>query len=152
MYLYWATEFLLPNKSNFRNHLNFIWSLDFKPTDSQRKRQPMFCFLCLLFLFQQEAVVSKPPVWWVSVLPGSHRMQCCCFLSWLLSYEQSSVNCLDCIKNPKFCVFWWALCVCQMDFGEFRQRVGRFLALGECKRFVSLDQEFFRPGRLGIFK
>lgn len=23
----------------------------------------------------------------------------------VLSYEQSSVNCLDCIKNPKFCVF-----------------------------------------------
>lgn len=81
---------------------------------------------------------SKPPVCWVSVLPGSHRMQWCCFLSWMLSYEQSSVNCLSFIKNPKFCVYLM-YSVCQIDLGQFRQRVGRFLALGECKRLVSLD-------------
>lgn len=141
---YWATEFLLPNKSNFRNHLNFIWSLKFLP----RPLSPLtvskwgnLCFVfsfCLLFLFQQEAVDSKPPVCWVSVLPGSHRMQWCCFLSWMLSYEQSSVNCLGFIKNPKFCVYLM-YSVCQIDLGQFRQRVGRFLALGECKRLVSLD-------------
>lgn len=132
--MYWATEFLLHNKSNFRNHLNFIWSLDFLPlplsplTVSKRDNLCFVFSFCLLFLLQQEAVESKPPVCWVSVLPGSHRMQCCCFLSWLLSYDQSSVNCLGFIKNPKFYVYlmysvfvsdWpWRVC-----------RVGRFLAL-----------------------
>lgn len=72
----------------------------------------------------------------VSVLPGSHRMQCCCFLSWFLFYEQSSVNCSSFIKN-KFCVYLM-YSVCQIDLGEFRQRIGRFLALGKCKIYVSL--------------
>lgn len=140
--LSYCLQFLLPNKSKFRNPLSFIWTLDFLPlplsplTVSKRGN---LCFVLSLFL----SVPAGGCGLWascllVSVLPGSHRMQCCCFLTWLLSYQQSSVNCSGCVKNLKFCVYLM-FSVCQIDLGEFRQRIGRFLALCECERFVSLD-------------
>lgn len=137
--LSYCLQFLLPNKSNFRNHhLNSGLSpLSFKPTDSKRSNLCFVFSLCLFFVPAGGCGIWAT-VCWVSVLSGSYRMQCCCFLSWLLSYEQSSVNCLGCMKNLKFCVYLMYP-VCQIDLGEFRQRIARFMALCECKKFVSLD-------------
>lgn len=72
--LSYCLQFLLPNKSNFRNHhLNSGLSpLSFKPTDSKRSNLCLFFSLCLFFL---SVPAGGCGIWaticWVSVLSGS---------------------------------------------------------------------------------
>lgn len=69
--LSYCLQFLLPNKSDFRNHLSFIWILDFLPLPlspvTVRKRGNL-CFVFSLFLF------------FLSVPAGGCGIWACCLL------------------------------------------------------------------------